>query len=76
MTVSDHKKIMKQIKHKKAKLQKFLKHNVPKERSTGLAKHRCEICGRPGGHIHKYGLRLCRHCFREISTKIGFKKYS
>ncbi len=76
MTVSNYKKTMKQIKNKKAKLQKFMKNNVPKKRSTGRSKDRCEICGRTGGHIKKYGLRLCRHCFREISKDIGFKKYS
>ncbi|OIO62227.1 30S ribosomal protein S14 [Candidatus Woesearchaeota archaeon CG1_02_33_12] len=41
-----------------------------------MSKKRCERCGRAGGHIGKYGLNLCRQCFREISTKIGFKKYS
>ena len=32
--------------------------------------------GRFGGHISKYGIGLCRHCFREIAEEIGFKKYS
>ncbi len=76
MTVSDHRKILKQIKSKPAKRQKFLKHNKPKERSCGMTKYKCEICGRSAGHIKKYGLRLCRTCFREVATKIGFKKYS
>ena len=26
--------------------------------------------------IEKYGLNLCRQCFREIAADIGFKKYS
>ena len=76
MTVGSYTKVMKQIKHKKAKLEKFKKNNVPKKRSTGMSNYRCEICGRAGGHIKKYGLRLCRHCFREISKEIGFKKYN
>ncbi len=76
MTISTYKKTMKQLEHKPAKLKKFLKHNVPKKRSTGFSNYTCEICGREGGHIKKYGLRLCRHCFREIAKDIGFKKYN
>ncbi|MEM4246784.1 MAG: 30S ribosomal protein S14 [Candidatus Woesearchaeota archaeon] len=54
-----------------------MKHNAPKKRSTGMTvSSRCENCGRFGGHISKYGLSLCRHCFREIAVKLGFKKYS
>ncbi|MCX6748090.1 MAG: 30S ribosomal protein S14 [Candidatus Pacearchaeota archaeon] len=55
---------------------KFLKHNKPKERKTGIAKKPCEKCGRIGAHLSSYGLNLCRQCFREIATEIGFKKYS
>ncbi|HLC80527.1 MAG TPA: 30S ribosomal protein S14 [Candidatus Nanoarchaeia archaeon] len=55
---------------------KFLKHNKPKERSCGLSKHKCSRCLRSGGHISKYGLHLCRLCFREIAVELGFKKYS
>jgi len=76
MTVSDHRKMFKQLKAKPEKLKKYKKHNTPKKRSVGLANRRCRRCGRVGGHIGKYGLDLCRHCFREIATEIGFKKYS
>ena len=76
MTVSDHKKAFKQLYAKPAKLKKFMKHNAPKQRSAALANRKCRRCGRVGGHIRKYGLNLCRHCFREIATKIGFKKYN
>ena len=76
MTVSNYKKVFKQLKAKPVKLKRFLKHSSPKERACGISKKRCERCGRAGGHIGKYGLNLCRQCFREISTKIGFKKYS
>ena len=76
MTYSDHRKMYKQLKAKPAKLRKFIKHNAPKERTCGRAKKRCSRCGRIGGHIQKYGLDLCRQCFRDIATKIGFKKYS
>jgi len=76
MTVSDWRKVFKQLKVKPAKLRKYIKHNAPKKRSTGITLTRCVRCGRYRGHINKYGLNLCRHCFREIATKIGFKKYS
>ncbi len=75
MTTSSYKKVMKQIRHKPAKIKKMAKYNVPKER-MGRATKTCERCGRVGGHISKYGLNLCRTCFRDIATKIGFKKYS
>ena len=26
--------------------------------------------------VRRYGLRLCRHCFRESARDLGFKKYS
>ncbi|MBU4070276.1 MAG: 30S ribosomal protein S14 [Nanoarchaeota archaeon] len=55
---------------------KFLKHCRPKKRSTGITMKKCERCGRFGAHIKSYGLNLCRHCFREIATEIGFTKYS
>ncbi|MGD2073033.1 MAG: 30S ribosomal protein S14 [Candidatus Thorarchaeota archaeon] len=53
-----------------------MKHNKPKERKFGIAKKKCEKCGRFGAHISAYGLNLCRHCFREMAEEIGFKKYS
>jgi len=76
MTASNYNKVFKQLKVKPVKLKKYKKHNSPKERTTGISQRRCKRCGRIGGHIKKYGLNLCRHCFREIATKIGFKKYS
>jgi len=76
MTVSDWKKILKQLKNKPAKLKRFLKHNKPKQRKFGISVKKCEKCGRFGAHISSYGLNLCRHCFREIAKEIGFKKYS
>lgn len=76
MTYSSHKKAITQLKAKPAKMKKFIKHNSPKKRSCGISLKRCKRCGRIRAHISKYGLSLCRQCFREIATKIGFKKYS
>jgi len=76
MTASDWRKILKQLRSKPAKMDRFLKHNKPKERKMGIASVKCERCGRFGAHIKSYGLNLCRQCFREIATEIGFQKYS
>ena len=76
MTASNWKKVFKQLQSKPAKLQKFLKHNKPKERKYGTSVRKCMRCGRFGAHISSYGLHLCRQCFREIAKDIGFKKYS
>lgn len=77
MTSSNHKKVLKQLKGKPAKLAKFNKYNVPKERSCSIQNKRCRVTGRVGkGVISKYGLNVCRQSFREIAQKIGFKKYS
>ena len=76
MTTSDHKKVYKQLASKPAKLAKYIKHNAPKERKFGRTSKKCKICGRHSANIGKYKLNLCRTCFREIATKIGFKKYS
>jgi len=76
MTISDWRKMFKQLRGNPAKLKKYIKHNAPKERATGMRKTKCENCGRYEGHISKYGLSMCRHCFREMAPKIGFKKYS
>ena len=76
MTYSHYSKMHKQLETKPAKLQKYERHNAPKKRTTGINRKRCRRCGRTRAHIDKYGLNLCRQCFREIATKIGFKKYS
>ena len=76
MTTSNYNKVFKQLKNKPAKLAKYKKHNSPKKRSVGKALKKCRRCGRNGAHIQKYNINLCRQCFRDIATNIGFKKYS
>ncbi len=75
MSYSNHKKPLKQLKAKPSKLKKYLKHNSPKKRSVGISKYKCRRCGRIRAVIRKYGLELCRQCFREIAPNLGFKKY-
>ena len=75
MTTKSYEKVLKQIMHKPAKRNRYLKHNKPKERTTGLNLKKCRICGRTGAHISKYGLHICRQCFREVAKGLGFKKY-
>ncbi|HIH15240.1 MAG: hypothetical protein QT08_C0010G0014 [archaeon GW2011_AR17] len=75
MTAGNYKKVFKQLKNKPVKLKKFLKHNAPKPRKFGINAKPCKICGRLGAHIQKYGLDVCRQCFRENARKLGFRKY-
>lgn len=79
MTTSDHTKVVKQLENKPGKMAKYKKYSVPKQKGKkpfGAHTKKCIRCGRNGGHISKYGLHLCRQCFRDIATKIGFKKFS
>ncbi len=75
MGTSNHTKLLKQLSNKPGKLEKYKKHNVPKKRKQGEVIHKCRRCGRTGAHISKYGLNMCRHCFREKASELGFKKY-
>ena len=59
----------------KTKVARFVRHNIPKKRKFGAGLKRCIVCGGVRAHIDKYGLNVCRRCFREIAKKIGFKKY-
>uniref|UniRef100_K1PVF2 Small ribosomal subunit protein uS14 n=1 Tax=Magallana gigas TaxID=29159 RepID=K1PVF2_MAGGI len=34
----------------------------------------CRVCKNTHGLIRKYGLNMCRRCFREYADDIGFKK--
>ncbi|MEM2341141.1 MAG: 30S ribosomal protein S14 [Candidatus Bathyarchaeia archaeon] len=47
-----------------------------KVRKFGKGSRPCRRCGSYGPIIRKYGLNLCRHCFREVAEKLGFKKYN
>ncbi|HEV8289611.1 MAG TPA: 30S ribosomal protein S14 [Candidatus Norongarragalinales archaeon] len=34
----------------------------------------CKLCGTPRGLVRKYGLMICRRCFRENALELGFVK--
>ena len=75
MTTKDYTKAFKQLEAKPVKKNKFIKHNTPKKRTTGIGTRKCRLCGRWGAHIRSYGLHLCRQCFRDEAGSIGFKKF-
>ncbi len=76
MTVKSYRKMLKQLKDDSVKFNRYMKNNKPKERVFGRGIKKCTRCGNTRGHIGKYGVDVCRRCFREIATHIGFKKYS
>lgn len=74
MTAKNFNKVKNQLGAKPAKWKKYEKHNAPKERKFGTGMTRCNFCGSPRGMIRKYGLQICRRCFRLNATRLGFKK--
>lgn len=46
-----------------------------KERKYGKGSRHCIRCGTYDGLIRRYGLNICRQCFREVAEQLGFKKY-
>ncbi len=76
MTTSDPRKMLKQLENKPGKKIKYLKHNLPRIRKFGESVNKCQLCGRTHAHISKYGLHVCRQCFRLNAIKFGFKKFS
>ncbi|OTB06159.1 hypothetical protein M426DRAFT_55677 [Hypoxylon sp. CI-4A] len=43
-------------------------------RTYGKGSRSCRVCTHKAGLIRKYGLNICRQCFREKSADIGFVK--
>ncbi|CCF75876.1 small subunit ribosomal protein S29e [Babesia microti strain RI] len=46
-----------------------------KPRKYGPGSYKCRVCSNNHGLIRKYGLNICRQCFRERAEIIGFSKY-
>ncbi|KAL8327653.1 hypothetical protein RB597_003801 [Gaeumannomyces tritici] len=44
-------------------------------RSYGKGARACRVCTHRAGLIRKYGLDICRQCFREKAADIGFVKH-
>ena len=42
---------------------------------VGKGSRPCRRCGSYGSVIRRYGLNLCRQCFREIADKLGIYAY-
>lgn len=36
---------------------------------------KCRVCGTRQAVIRKYGLMVCRRCFKDVAEKIGFRKF-
>jgi small subunit ribosomal protein S14 len=51
------------------------KKKVPRKKKFGKGSRACRRCGQYDAIIRKYGLHLCRQCFRELAPTLGFKKY-
>ncbi|KAK1776482.1 ribosomal protein S14p/S29e-domain-containing protein [Copromyces sp. CBS 386.78] len=43
-------------------------------RTYGKGARSCRVCTHSAGLIRKYGLNICRQCFREKANDIGFTK--
>ncbi|MFH0986530.1 MAG: 30S ribosomal protein S14 [Candidatus Micrarchaeota archaeon] len=56
------------MKHTDSKVYKF-----PKK---GEAGRYCVFCGRNDGMVRKYGICMCRQCFKASAVEIGFNKYN
>ncbi|GHJ88731.1 hypothetical protein NliqN6_5133 [Naganishia liquefaciens] len=44
-------------------------------RNYGKGSRQCRVCAHQAGIIRKYGMNICRQCFRERSAQIGFEKH-
>lgn len=53
----------------------MVKQKTKKERKYGKGSRPCRRCGSYGPVIRRYGLNICRHCFREVAKQLGFRKY-
>ncbi|KAG0145015.1 hypothetical protein CROQUDRAFT_659211 [Cronartium quercuum f. sp. fusiforme G11] len=45
-------------------------------KNYGKGSRGCKVCCHVAGLIRKYGLNICRQCFRERAEAIGFHKHN
>ncbi|KAA8568034.1 hypothetical protein EYC84_008454 [Monilinia fructicola] len=48
---------------------------MSRPRTYGKGARGCRVCTHKAGLIRKYGLNICRQCFREKASDIGFVKH-
>ncbi|MHA1410318.1 MAG: 30S ribosomal protein S14 [Candidatus Odinarchaeia archaeon] len=46
------------------------------QKQFGKGSRTCKICGTHQAIIRRYGIYICRRCFRENAKRMGFKKYN
>jgi ribosomal protein S14 len=46
------------------------------QKQYGKGMRTCKICGTHTAIIRRYGINVCRRCFRENAKKLGFKKFN
>ncbi|MBI5554079.1 MAG: 30S ribosomal protein S14 [Candidatus Diapherotrites archaeon] len=46
------------------------------KKGKGKGRIRCVECGNADAVIKKYGLNICRRCFKDNALMMGFKKYN
>ncbi|MFH1285645.1 MAG: 30S ribosomal protein S14 [Candidatus Micrarchaeota archaeon] len=60
---------------KKARKKKIPFEKKARIKFMGRGLRACRFCGNSSGLIRKYGLGICRRCFREVGESIGFRKF-
>jgi small subunit ribosomal protein S14 len=76
MTTSNWQKMFTQLDAKPVTKAKYIKHNAKKVRSCGKTTKSCQNCGTFRALNGKYGINLCRKCFRDYAQTLNFKKYN
>jgi small subunit ribosomal protein S14 len=76
MTTSNWRKMFTQLDNKPVTKAKYIKHNAKRMRSCGRTTKECFNCGTHRAFNGKYGINLCRRCFRDHAQSLNFKKYS
>ncbi|MFH0715178.1 MAG: 30S ribosomal protein S14 [Candidatus Diapherotrites archaeon] len=52
-----------------------MKDKTSERKKRELARY-CKNCGNNKGMVHRYGINLCRRCFKEFAEQLGFRKFS
>jgi len=49
---------------------------MSKEKKETKKRVKCRFCGNGRAVIKKYGLKLCRRCFKDYAERLGWEKFS